>query len=190
MHMDTDLTPGRDAAKPPSTAPADHGAMPPSSAERPSFGQSGVWVAGIFLLGVLGADPQVRGAAGVGSVFAGGAGMLAVGFGAASVVLGWRPSTRRMIPAGAFAVALLAFAAPRTAGPAARLASFAERAPRQQPAEQTTPIDQLAEDGKARERVAADWLREFSRMFAAEFDAPPQAPAPPAPVVTNALRKS
>lgn len=152
----------------------------------------GTWVygAGIFLLGVMSAEPTHRGAEGAAGVFGGGLGMLGVGFAVSSLFLAWRPSTRRMIPAGAFAVALAAFAAPRTTDTAARLSSFAEQASSPRTAEQIGALD-LADEARAREeRVGGEWLREFTRVFATEAEAPPAPPAAPAPAVTNALRRS
>jgi hypothetical protein len=183
-------------ANPPSVvATAARNAEPaPHSHPGPSDGTDsprGTWVygAGIFLLGVMCAEPTSRGTEGAAGVFGGGLGMLGVGFAVSSLFLGWRPSTRRMIPAGAFAVALAAFAAPRTTDTAARLSSFAEQASRPQTAEQIGALD-LADEARARERVGGEWLRDFTRMFATEAEAPPAAPATPAPGAANALRRS
>lgn len=188
MHPEVDPTPGRTSPGEPSTiSAANNGTVPGPSAGRSSHGWNWIYVSGIFLLGVLGADPDGRGAIGVRGVFGGGLGMLLLGFAVASALCAWRTSTRRMIPGGAFVVALLAFAAPRTADTATKLAIFKARTEmtREAPA-----IERLAEDVEARDRGVAERVREFGRLFGAEAEATQAASPTPVPRAANALRKS
>ncbi len=187
MQLDADPTPGRAAAgKTPAIIDAMNSAVPAPSRPHASSRWNWIYVAGIFLLGVLGADPDGQAA----SVFGGGAGMLLLGFAVASVFCAWRPQTRRMIPGGAFVVALLAFAVPRTAGTASKLASFEVQTGRPDGAELIQHFQRLAEDVEPRDRAPGERLLEFAPLFGTDAVATPDAPPAPAPDDADPPRKS
>jgi hypothetical protein len=187
MHLDADPIPGRVAAgKTPAIIDAMNSAVPAPSQPHASSRWNWIYVAGIFLLGVLCADPDGQAA----SVFGGGVGMLLLGFAVASVFCAWRPQTRRMIPGGAFVVALLAFALPRTADTSSPLARFEARTDRVQGAELIQHFQRLAEDVEPRDRAPGERLLDFAPLFGTNAGATPDAPPAPAPDESDPPRKS
>lgn len=175
------------AGEPPAIIAAMNRAVPSPLPEHPSFNWNWIYAAGTFLLGVMGADPDGQGARGAGSVFGGGVAMLLLGFAVAAALCAWRPSTRRMIPGGAFVVALLAFALPRTAETASRVA-FEVQAGRLQGAEVIQHFERLADDEEEAERGPGQRIFEFGRLFGADVEARPDVP--PAPGDAGPPRKS
>jgi hypothetical protein len=93
-----------------------------------------------------------------------------------------------MIPGGAFVVALLAFALPRTSDTSSPLARFEARTGRAQGAELIQHFQRLAEDDESGD--APGELFEFGRLFGTEGAATPDLPPDPAPDEADPPRKS